>query len=129
MPSISGIDHIALTVKDLTASVAFYESVLGARPIATMADGAFSRSVLGLPGPTHLGLTQHDSGSGHGFDSTTAGLDHLGFACASREALTEWAEHLDRLGVSHSGVVDASYGSALSFCDPDGIALEFFASA
>jgi len=31
------------------------------------------------------------------------------------------------LGVEHGGIVDAPYGSGLSFRDPDGIALEFFA--
>lgn len=129
MPSFSGIDHIALTVSDLTLSVAFYESVLDAQPQGTMTDGTFTRCVLALPGRTHLGLTQHDIGSGRGFDATSPGLDHLAFACESREQLTTWAEHLDTLGVLHGGVHDASYGSALSFADPDGNALEFFAPA
>ena len=31
------------------------------------------------------------------------------------------------LGIQHGGVVDAHYGSGVSFRDPDGIALEFFA--
>lgn len=129
MPTISGIDHIALTVRDLTVSLAFYESVLGVEQMGTMADGAFTRCVVSLPGSTHLGLTQHDTSSGHDFDPTTPGLDHLGFACESCEHLSEWAQHLDALGVSHSGVQDADYGSALSFRDPDGNALEIFASA
>ncbi len=128
MPSISGIDHIALTVRNLAVSIAFYESLLDAHPMGTMSDGSFTRCVLALPGPTHLGLTQHDADSGHDFDPTTPGLDHLGFACDSRDALTEWADRLDNLGVSHGGVQDAAYGSALSFRDPDGNALEFFAS-
>jgi hypothetical protein len=37
---------------------------------------------------------------------------------------------MDRLGelrIQHGGIVDAPYGSGLSFRDPDGIALEFFA--
>ena len=129
MPAISGIHHIALTVTDLTVSLAFYESVLGLRVIASMADGPFTRSVLALPGPTHLGLTQHDAGSGRSFDPTTPGLDHLGLACESREDLTSWVSHLDSLGVAHSGVQEAEYGSALSFSDPDGNALELFAPA
>lgn len=126
MPTISGIDHIALTVSDLTVSLAFYESVLGLRPGGTMTDGSFTRCVLALPGPTHLGLTQHHTGSGRSFDPTTPGLDHLGLACESREQLTSWAEHLESLGIAHGGVQDAAYGSALSFRDPDGNALEFF---
>ena len=34
---------------------------------------------------------------------------------------------LDELGVAHSGIDDQHYGSGVSFRDPDGIALEFFA--
>ena len=34
---------------------------------------------------------------------------------------------LDELGIAHGGIVDAGYGSGVSFRDPDGIALEFFA--
>jgi catechol-2,3-dioxygenase len=41
--------------------------------------------------------------------------------------LERWVERLDALGIRHGGIVDASYGSGLSFRDPDGIALEFFA--
>ncbi|MDQ2755073.1 MAG: VOC family protein [Actinomycetota bacterium] len=129
MPTITGIDHIALTVTDLTVSLAFYESVMNLRPQGTMTDGPFTRCVLALPGSTHLGLTQHDAGSGRDFDPTTPGLDHLAFACESREQLLGWIGHLDGLGVSHSGVQDADYGSAVSFRDPDGNALELFAPA
>ena len=52
-----------------------------------------------------------------------AGLD-----ATTREDVLAWADHLDRIGVAHSGVQDADYGTALSFTDPDGNALEFFAS-
>ena len=41
--------------------------------------------------------------------------------------LVGWERRLDDLGISHGGIVDAHYGSGLSFRDPDGIALEFFA--
>ena len=41
--------------------------------------------------------------------------------------LETWAGRLTELGVEHGGIVDAGYGSGLSFRDPDGIALEFFA--
>ena len=34
---------------------------------------------------------------------------------------------LDDLGIEHGEIKDAHYGSGLSFRDPDGIALEFFA--
>lgn len=94
-----------------------------------LSDGSFTRCILALPGVTHLGLAQHDTGTAGDFDPTIPGLDHLAFACESRVELNEWVEHLDSLGVAHSGVHDADYGSALSFADPDGNALELFASA
>jgi hypothetical protein len=46
---------------------------------------------------------------------------------ADRAELEKWACRLDELGVEHGDIKDASYGSGLSFRDPDGIALEFFA--
>ena len=129
MPELSRIDHIALTVSDLAVSLSFYENVLNLRPEATLDDGPFVRRLLPIPGGMHLGLTQHDRGSGQPFDPTTPGLDHLAFACHSRDELVAWAEHLDALGVGHGDVEDAAYGSALSFTDPDGNALELFTPA
>jgi hypothetical protein len=41
--------------------------------------------------------------------------------------LEAWKVRLDELGIVNGGVVDAAYGSGLSFRDPDNIALEFFA--
>jgi hypothetical protein len=40
--------------------------------------------------------------------------------------LEQWKARLDDLGIENGGIVDASYGSGLSFRDPDNIALEFF---
>jgi glyoxylase I family protein len=61
------------------------------------------------------------------FNERRIGLDHLAFACSSRHDLEEWEARLDELGIDNGGIVDASYGSGLSFRDPDNIALEFFA--
>jgi catechol 2,3-dioxygenase-like lactoylglutathione lyase family enzyme len=51
---------------------------------------------------------------------------HISFGVADRSELEKWASRLDELGVDHDEIKDASYGSGLSFRDPDGIALEFF---
>jgi len=60
------------------------------------------------------------------FTEFRVGLDHVGFGCANRAELEQWVERLNGLGVENGGIVDAPYGSGLSFRDPDGIALEFF---
>ncbi len=37
-----------------------------------------------------------------------------------------WRDRLDEVDVAYSEIVDAHYGSGLSFKDPDGLALELF---
>ena len=61
------------------------------------------------------------------FSEFRVGLDHVTFGCADRDELETWARRLEELGIEHDGIKDASYGSGISFRDPDGIALEFFA--
>ncbi|GAA2171905.1 VOC family protein [Agrococcus versicolor] len=126
MPTISGVHHVAITVRDLDASVAFYERLLGAPPVAELAGDGLQRRLFALPGGTNLGLTQHERTSADGFSPFRPGLDHLGLGVASRDELVAWAEHLDAVGIDHDGVVDVDYGSALSLKDPDGIALELY---
>ena len=59
--------------------------------------------------------------------STAPGWTTCRSGCPDRAALESWILRLDELGVKHGGIVDAPYGSGLSFRDPDGIALELFA--
>jgi hypothetical protein len=40
-----------------------------------------------------------------------------------------WAAHLDRAGVGHSPVIEASIGYLLVFDDPDGISLHLYSWA
>jgi catechol-2,3-dioxygenase len=61
------------------------------------------------------------------FDERRAGLDHVAFGVGDRADLEKWVARLDELGVGHGDIVDAGYGSGLSFRDADGIALELFA--
>jgi glyoxylase I family protein len=46
---------------------------------------------------------------------------------SDRDELKAWQARLEKLGIPHGGIVDAHYGSSLSFRDPDNIALELFA--
>lgn len=65
---------------------------------------------------------------GSKFDEYRTGLDHVAFARCNRDELRRRAARLGELGIVHGGIKDAPYGSGVSFRDPDGIALEFFAS-
>lgn len=130
MPETPSINHVAMSVTDLETSEPFYTRLFGAEPAMTLTDGPFHRRVFALAGGQLFGLTQHDTArSGTRFDPATPGLDHVGFTCADRAEVAAWQTHLDQVGIDHSGIVEAEYGWALSFKDPDGNALEFFALA
>lgn len=127
MAEFPAIGHVALTVSDLGTSVPWYRELIGADPVLDEDAGAFHHTVF-LIGGTLLGLHQFDDRPvDAAFSEFRAGLDHLAFGCATRGELEVWARRLDELGIAHGGIVDAPYGSGLSFRDPDNIALEFFA--
>jgi catechol-2,3-dioxygenase len=123
------INHIAVTVRDLEVSGPWYRRLFGADPIVDEhTDAAFRHLVWMLDGGTLLGIHQHDRRApDEEFSELRVGLDHVGFGCATRAQLENWVTRLGELGIEHGGIVDAPYGSGLSFRDPDGIALEFFA--
>jgi glyoxylase I family protein len=128
MPEFPTITHVALTVTDLSRSVPWYEALFGSKPVLDEDTGPFRHVVWLLGGQTLVGLHQFpDLTSAEAFDERRVGLDHLAFACATRKELEAWEGRLNELGVPSGGVVDAGYGSGLSFRDPDNIALEFFA--
>ncbi|HEY7628366.1 MAG TPA: VOC family protein [Ilumatobacteraceae bacterium] len=128
MTTFPPLTHVALTVSDLSVSVPWYEALFDAKPVLDEdTDPDFHHTVY-LLGNTLLGLHQHKTKApAEKFSEHRVGLDHVAFGCASRAELEQWATKLDELGVTHGGIKDASYGSGVSFRDPDGIALEFFA--
>jgi len=128
MSNFPSIGHVAVTVTDLAVSRPWYERLIGADPVLDEpTDGGFHHTVF-MIGDTLIGLHQHPrTDSEDTFTEFRSGLDHIGFGCADRAALATWEARLDELGITHGGIVDAHYGSGLSFRDPDGIPLEFFA--
>jgi catechol 2,3-dioxygenase-like lactoylglutathione lyase family enzyme len=123
-----GITHVAVTVSDLSRSVPWYRDLFGADPVLDEDTGPF-RHVVFLVGGTLVGLHAFPEGipAGDSFAERRLGLDHIAFGAANRADLESWERKLDGMGIKHGGIVDAHYGSALSFRDPDGIALEMFA--
>jgi glyoxylase I family protein len=129
VPEFPGIAHIAVTVTDLARSVAWYGALFDSSPVLDedVEAGDFHHTVFLVGGGQLFGLHQHTHPSDGSFDERSLGLDHVAFGCADRAELEGWVTRLESLGYAHSGIVDAHYGSGLSFRDPDGIALEFFA--
>jgi catechol 2,3-dioxygenase-like lactoylglutathione lyase family enzyme len=124
---LAGLHHVSLTVSNLDRSLAFYQRVLGMRPIGENNHDGGRTVVL-----THrrtgfvLLLQQHKAHEGTRFSEFRPGLDHLSFRVAGREALAAWAAHLDGLGVERQSAHEDEWGSVIIFRDPDRIQLELF---
>jgi len=127
MSDFPAVAHVAVTVSDLGRSRPWYLRLFGSDPVLDEDTGSFHH-VVWLLGGTLFGIHQHPSPSGSApFDELQPGLDHVAFGVATRSELEHWAARLNDLGITHGGIVDAPYGSGVSFRDPDNIALEFFA--
>ena len=123
MAELSGFSHVALTVRDVSRSKAFYSDVFGLQPMFE-AETAF----IGMHPSTGmvLGLRTHEGATADEFTHLRTGLDHLGFAVSSKGDLDEWQKRFEESGVSHSPVEQSQFGWHLNFRDPDNIPLEFF---
>ena len=116
-----------MTVTDLDRSRAWYGRLFGVDPVLDEDTGAYHH-VVWLLGGTLFGIHRHvRSPRAEPFDELRPGLDHVAFGCANRAELERWESQLNSLGIADGGLIDAPYGSGLSFRDPDNIALELFA--
>ena len=129
MPAFPALTHVAVTVSDLSISVPWYTRLFGAEPLLDEDTGPFRHVVYAIGG-TLFGLHHFPDGiDATSFQPYRPGLDHIAFGCADRDELEKWQRRLAELGVNHSDIVDAHYGSGLSFKDPDNLPLEIFAPA
>jgi catechol 2,3-dioxygenase-like lactoylglutathione lyase family enzyme len=128
-PAFAGYHHVAVTVRDIAASEAWYARALGlVRAFVEPHHGGTGYVVvMTRPGlPFLLGLEHHDDADKAYFTPNRTGLDHLAFGLNSRTELDEWVAHLDALGVDRDPIVDAPERSLalVAFRDPDGLELE-----
>jgi catechol-2,3-dioxygenase len=122
---VPAINHIALTVTNLGVSAPWYERLLGVTPLVDEDTGEYRHIVYQMPGGLILALHEHPTTNPEQrFSEYRPGLDHLSFGCADRAELETWRARLEDFGIHHGGIVESPYGAALSFRDPDNIALE-----
>lgn len=135
-PGITGVHHISFTVRDIEASVEWYQKVFGLDrvpvtfPHYEREDTGYAVLLIDPTSGMALGLHENKDNRGELFDECRTGLDHIGFNVAGRSAMEHWAEHLSTLGIEHSGIRDIEQPMAFStlvFRDPDHIQLELFA--
>ena len=129
MAEFPALTHVALTVRDLSVSVPWYEALLDAEPVLDEdTDPDFHHTVYLIGNGTLIGLHQHTNARARRAVQRVPGRPRprrLRLRRPSRARAV--GARLDELGIDHGGIKDATYGSGVSFRDPDGIALEFFA--
>ncbi len=96
MPSIKALDHLVLTVENLTTTVAFYTHVLGCTAATFVPADGSQRTALTF-GSQKINLHER----GHEFEpkanAPRPGSADLCFL--SDQPISEWQEHLAHLGV------------------------------
>lgn len=129
LPGLGGYHHLNLSVTDVDRSAAWYCGVLGFDKVRDFEREGFRRVFLLHPrSQFFLGLTRHHSqDSESGFSEFRTGMDHVAFAVANRGALDAWEVRLNDLGVTHSGIKEATSGAVITLRDPDNIQLELYA--
>ncbi|MFE2985965.1 VOC family protein [Streptomyces sp. NPDC059262] len=133
MSTFTGIAHIAIVVRDMTASVDWYRRALGFEPVGEVRpgpEGAGHPRQIMHHADSGLVLAVHEplQRSGDMFDPSRTGLDHFSLGVSDRAALGDWVRRLDDLGVPRSPVRDADYAEFITVADPDGIAWELWAT-
>lgn len=131
MPDFTGVNHVALTVRDLPRSVAWYSDLLGLQKIGELPDEGGRGAKVLFRHPTSglvIVLCAHKANPGEPFSEFRTGLDHLSFTVRDRAELDAWQARFAERGVTHSLIYESpsGRGAVLVFRDPDNIQLEMY---
>ena len=129
MAEIVGVHHLALTVRNMEKSVAWYTELFGLTQLMAIEEPPGSPVVICMhPGSQLIfGFHTHTANEGEDFSEFHTGVDHVSFGVDNRAELEAWKLRLEERNVDHSPIADRDYGSVLVFRDPDNIQLELYA--
>jgi catechol-2,3-dioxygenase len=120
---VTRLNHAVLYVRDVDASVEFYSSMLGFRPVMAFPGAAFLQA-SGSNNDHDLGLFQIGPQAGpSGAGRTTVGLYHLAWEVDTLDELAATRARLEA-GGALAGATDHGTTKALYAKDPDGIEFE-----
>jgi len=114
------VDHVELTVGDLSTVSSFYQRVIGLSPIEQHA----GEDVLGVGGRPLLTLTE--SRDAAPAPRSAAGLFHIAFLLPTRADLAHWLSHAGEQNVRLEGASDHLVSEALYLSDPEGNGIEIY---
>ena len=121
---ISGIDHVAIVVKDMDRSIKFYTEILNLVVLYDgRADGGDKKSFLGKKEKSFVALTENSQKNTD--DSAVETVSHIAFRVDNVE---EAKEILESRGIEFVEIIVSEDGKsgAYHFLDPDGFELEIY---
>ena len=129
MATFLGMRHIAIAVRDVEKSAAFYENAFGMMPFGPTKRGG---AVMPLVSPrlrdqiTLVSETnQGEAGRPLGKPGEQGGIDHFGFVLSPGSNLDHVRRKLERAGGTFLKRVDIAEGiPSLFFTDPDGYVIQ-----
>jgi catechol-2,3-dioxygenase len=112
-----GLRAFKLPVRDMQVTTQWYSRIFGWQSVFEFPDanGVIVGAGGPLPGPNPAGLAFRVNADARAQE----GLE-LTIEIETREDLDRWAVHLDREGVPHSPVIDATVSWLIVLHDPDG---------
>ena len=134
-----GFSHIGLSTRDLDKTRAFYEGVLGFKPVVAdiinVKEGGHLRHIFFDVGHDQLiafmepndvpGVpADYDAGINRGL-GVPAGFYHFAFEAGSPAGLAEKRNELCAKGVETTDIVDHGWAQSIYFKDPNGLSLEY----
>ena len=113
------IGQVALTVRDLGKTAAFYEEIIGLHLLSRDGDsarlGTASRSLIELRQDRNARPFPRE-----------VGLFHTAFLLPSRQDLGAWLNHAAERGIRLDGASDHGVSEALYLSDPEGNGIEIY---
>lgn len=137
--SNKGFSHIGLSTLDLDKTRAFYEGVLGFKPVVAdtlrIQEGGRLRHLFFDVGRDQLlafmeardmpGVpANYDAGINRGL-GIPAAFYHFAFEAGSEAALADKRDQLRAKGLEVSDIVDHGWAKSIYFKDPNGLSLEY----
>ncbi|QJY49324.1 VOC family protein [Pseudonocardia broussonetiae] len=123
LPPFQGLSHLALSVVDVPAAIAFWVGVFG---FEVLTDTPSLGLVVHRPTRVAIALTSNNGSTAGTFDERHPGLDHLAIAVPGVDDLHDWHARLTGLGVPCSPVTDSGSGHHLNLRAPDGVPVELY---
>jgi len=124
LPPLLGLGGVKLPVRDLEVTARWYTRILGWIRVTEFPDA--TGTVVGLAG--RLPGRLHNSGLAFRLNPAAQAQEGLELTLVvdARSDLEQWSEHLDREGVGHSPIIDATTCWLLVLHDPDGHEIHLF---